>query len=64
MDLRDLQSAWSKYALQEEGKYRLGEDTILGLLKKKTLSLIERIDRNIRIGLVILLAFLIYFLSK
>jgi hypothetical protein len=62
MDLRDLQSAWSKYALQEEGKYRLGEDTILGLLKKKTLSLIERIDRNIRIGLVILLAFIIYFL--
>ncbi len=70
MDLKDLKSAWDTYSSQEMEKHRLGKETIDELLKNRTKSLVDRIDRNIRIGMVVLLVFIGYeliddlFLSK
>jgi hypothetical protein len=60
MDLKDLKSAWDTYSSQEVDKHRLGKDSINDLLKNQTKSLVERIDRNIRIGMMVLLAFIAY----
>ncbi len=62
MDLKDLKSAWNTYSSQEMDKHRLGKETIHEMLKKQTKSLVDRIDRNIRIGLGVLLAFIAYVL--
>ena len=70
MELKDLKSAWDTYSSQEVDKHRLGKETIHEMLKNRTKTLVDRIDRNIRIGMVILLAFIAYviiddlFLSK
>lgn len=70
MDLNDLKSAWDTYSSQEVNKHRLGRDTITEMLRSRTKTLVERIDRNIRIGIGVLLAFIAYiiiddlFLSK
>lgn len=60
MDIKDLKSAWDIYSSQEMDKHRLGKESIHELLKNRTQSLVDRIDRNIRIGLGILLLFIIY----
>ena len=70
MDLKDLKSAWDAYSSQEVDKHRLGKENLHDLLKKRSKTIVDRIDRNIRIGMVILLAFIAYviiddlFLSK
>lgn len=70
MDLKDLKSAWNAYSSKEVDKHRLGNDAIDEMLKNRTKSLVDRIDRNIRIGSAVLLLFVIYvliddlFLSK
>ncbi len=43
-------------------KHRLGKENIHKLLKNRTQTLVERIDRNIRIGMGVLLAFIAYVL--
>jgi hypothetical protein len=63
MDLNDLKSAWETYSSQEMNKHRLDKDTIRELLKTRTKSLVERIDRNIQIGLGILLIFIGYVIA-
>jgi len=60
MDIKDLKSAWDRYSSQEMDKHRLGKESIQEMLKNKTKNLIELIDRNIRIGLGILLLFVAY----
>jgi hypothetical protein len=60
MDLKDLKSAWENYSSQELDKHRLEKEDIRHLLETKSKSLVERINRNIRIGLGILLLFVIY----
>ncbi|MFY9152648.1 MAG: hypothetical protein WAO52_11570 [Prolixibacteraceae bacterium] len=60
MDINDLKSAWDRYSSQEMDKHRLGKDSIHELLKTRTITMVERFNRNIRIGLVILGAYLIY----
>lgn len=60
MDINDLKSAWNTYSSQEVDKHHLGKDSITGLLRNRTKTMIERIDRNIRIGIGILLAFIAY----
>lgn len=60
MDLKDLKSAWDTYSSQEMDKHRLGKESIHELLKTRTKSLVERIDRNIRIGMAVLLVFIGY----
>lgn len=62
MDIKDLKSAWDTYSSQEMNKHRLGKETIHELLKNQTKTLVDRIDRNIRIGIVVLLAYIAYVL--
>jgi len=62
MDLKDLKSAWNTYSSQEVDKHRLGKENIHEMLKNKTKSLVDRIDRNIRIGMGVLLLFIAYVL--
>lgn len=60
MDLNDLKSAWNTYSSQEVNKHHLGKETINEMLRNRTNTLIERIDRNIRIGIGILLVYIAY----
>lgn len=60
MDLKDLKSAWNTYSSQEVDKHRLEKDAIHEMLKTRTKSLVDRIDRNIRIGMTVLLVFIAY----
>lgn len=62
MDLKDLKSAWNTYSSQEVDKHRLGKETIHELLKNRTITMVDRIDRNIRIGMGVLLVFIAYVL--
>jgi len=70
MDLKDLKSAWDTYSSQEVDKHHLGKESITELLRNRTKTLVEKIDRNSRIGMMILLAFIAFifvddlFLSK
>ena len=70
MEFKDLKSAWNTYSSQEEDKHHLGKESIHELLRNRTKTLVDRIDRNLRIGMWILLAFIAYvilddlFLSK
>ena len=60
MELKDLKSAWDTYSSQEMAKHLLGKESINELLKNRTSSLLDRIDRNIRIGIIVLLVFIAY----
>ncbi len=60
MDIKDLKSAWNMYSSQEVDKHRLGKESIHELLKNQTKSLVDRIDRNIRIGMAVLLVYIAY----
>jgi hypothetical protein len=60
MDLNDLKSAWNTYSSQEADKHHLGKESINELLRNQTKTLVEKIDRNIRIGIGILLAYIAY----
>jgi hypothetical protein len=62
MDIKDLKTAWNTYSSQEVNKHRLGKETINDLLKTRTKSLVDRIDRNIRIGMYVLGIFISYFI--
>ena len=62
MDIKDLKSAWDTYSSQEMDKHRLGKESIHELLKNRTQSLVGRIDRNMKIGMGVLLLFIAYIL--
>lgn len=64
MDINDLKSAWNTYSSQEVDKHHLGKESINGLLHNRTKTMIERIDRNIRIGIGILLAYIAYIILE
>ncbi|MCY1723516.1 hypothetical protein OU798_24405 [Prolixibacteraceae bacterium Z1-6] len=57
MDLNDLKKTWDKMAVGKE----LDESQLRKMLGSKTKNLIERIDRNIKIGFVLLLALILLF---
>jgi hypothetical protein len=57
MDLKDLKKTWDKMASAKE----LDENQIREMLGKRTKNLIERIDRNIKIGFVVLFFFILIF---
>ncbi|WP_339734298.1 hypothetical protein [uncultured Sunxiuqinia sp.] len=61
MELKDLKSAWNKFSSDDANKHQLGEEAIYDLLKKRTRNLIERIDRNIKIGFAVLIALSLLF---
>lgn len=60
MELKDLKSAWDTYSSQVVDKHHLGRESIHELLRNRTRTLVDRIDRNIRIGLGVLLVFIAY----
>ena len=62
MDLKDLKSAWDAYSSQEVDKHRLGKENLHDLLKKRSKTIVDRIDRNIRIGMIVVLVFIVYIL--
>ena len=57
MDLKDLKKTWDKMASAKE----LDENQLREMLGKRTKNLIERIDRNIKIGFVVLFFFILIF---
>lgn len=57
MELKDLKKTWDKLASNKE----LNEDQIREMLGKHTRNLIERIDRNIKIGFVVLFVLILVF---
>jgi len=64
MDIKDLKSAWDTYSSQEVSKRQLEKGAIDEMLRKKSVSLVDRIDRNLRIGMGILLAYIAYTLLE
>ena len=56
MNIKDLQKAWSQLSAEPSVKEKLTEEQIREILGRKTNTLMERIDNNIRWGLVILFA--------
>ncbi|MGQ8337260.1 hypothetical protein ACUNWD_11985 [Sunxiuqinia sp. A32] len=62
MELKDLKSAWNKYSSSDANRHQLGEKAIYDMLRKRTKNLIERIDRNIKIGYGVLIALTLFFL--
>ncbi len=61
MELKDLKSAWDKFSSNDASKHQLGEEVIYEMLKKRTRNFIERIDRNIRIGVGVLILLALFF---
>ncbi|MFV0590862.1 MAG: hypothetical protein ACK5M7_05715 [Draconibacterium sp.] len=57
MDLNDLKKTWNKLPAGKE----LDESQLRAMLSKHTSNLIERIDRNIRVGFFILFALILLF---
>lgn len=60
MELKDLKSAWNTYSSQEADKHHLGKESIHELLRHRTRTLVDKIDRNLRIGMGILLVYIAY----
>lgn len=55
MELDDLKSAWNKFSSENEKKQQLSESELQKILKKRTLDITDKINRNIRIGMGIVL---------
>ncbi|RIH66035.1 hypothetical protein D1164_07175 [Mariniphaga sediminis] len=58
MELKDLKKTWEQLSPDKE----LDEQQIREMLRKKTRNLIDRIDRNIRIGFVALFILIVLFI--
>lgn len=58
MELRDLKRTWDQLSSRRE----LDESQLREMLRKKTGNLIDRIDRNIRIGFVVLFVLIVLFI--
>jgi hypothetical protein len=57
MELKDLKKTWEKMSAGRE----LDENQLREMLSKRTKSLIERIDRNIKIGFLVLFVLILLF---
>ena len=62
MDIKDLKSVWDTYSSQEADKHHLAQESINDLLRNRTKTLVEKIDRNIRIGMFVLGVYITYVL--
>ncbi len=58
MDLKDLKKTWDKLASENE----LDENQIRAMLGKRTRNVMERIDRNIKIGFGVLFILILIFI--
>lgn len=57
MELKDLKNTWNKLASNND----LDESQLKAMLRKRTKNVIERIERNIKIGFVVLFALILVF---
>jgi hypothetical protein len=57
MELKDLKNTWDKLASDEQ----LDENQLKMMLRKRTKNVLERIDRNIKIGFGILFVLIVFF---
>lgn len=58
MELKDLKKTWEQLSARKE----LDEDELREMLRRRTGNLIDRIDRNIRIGFGVLFVFILFFI--
>jgi len=58
MDLNDLKKTWDKLGSEKQ----LDENQLQNMLRTRTKSLIERIERNIRIGFIVLIFLIVLFI--
>lgn len=56
MELDDFKKAWSQYSEQQAAKSKVEINAIADIIGKRTLDISERIERNIRIGVIVMLA--------
>lgn len=61
MELNDLKQAWSKFSASEANRHRMDEDELRRMLKRRTNSLMDRIDRNVRIGFAVMALLVCFF---
>lgn len=59
MDIKDLKKAWNQVSEDRTAKAELTEERIRELLSSRTENLMERIDKNIRIGFAILFVIIV-----
>lgn len=59
MELDDLKSAWNKFSSENEEQFKLPEENFSKILKTRTIDITERIGRNIRIGIGIILGWIV-----
>ena len=62
MELKDFKVAWNKFSSRDASEHQLAEEAIYDMLKKRTKNLIERIDRNIKIGYGVLTCLTLFFI--
>jgi hypothetical protein len=61
MELDQLKNAWNKFSDTQASRHRVDETELRRMLKRRTNGLIDRIDRNVRIGFSVILAFVLFF---
>jgi len=61
MELDQLKSAWNSYTSSDADKHRIDETELRRMLKRRTNGLMDRIDRNVRGGFVVILALVLFF---
>lgn len=59
MEMKDLKKAWSHISNKPAGQEQLTDEKIRQLLSSRTASLMERIDKNIRIGFDVLFVIIV-----
>lgn len=59
MDIKDLKKAWKQVSAEDTGRAELSEEKIRELLSSRTETLMEKIDRNIRVGFAILFVIIV-----
>jgi hypothetical protein len=60
MEIQKLQQAWNQLSSIQASKNELGENEIREMLNSRTKNTIERIDRNIRLGSLVLLLIIVF----
>ncbi|MFV0377674.1 MAG: hypothetical protein ACK5JD_13260, partial [Mangrovibacterium sp.] len=63
MELNDLKQTWNKFSESEADKRRIDENELQRMLKRKTGNLMDRIDRNVRIGFAVVCALVLFSLA-
>lgn len=63
MELKDLKSTWNKLASENVKNKLLPEDEFRKIIKNRTLDISDKIGRNIRIGVALILAWVCFWFA-